>query len=389
MKKILILILAVILALSLCSCFGDDAPETSGGQNGESGGEVGGESGGNPPTDAAGSVSQAAMEQRVASLLSAIGGPSSISLCDGEISYTPGSDWGMAGDMWTIKSPTVVRSALAESLKSQLESKGFYEKLSLFGTVYALHAGVEDIGLTLFYGEDDESEITILMTHASEDYSQSYISAREGEMPAIIAGDNAVNAFPDTFKISWEVTDTVYTLSRRDGKDWYYGYVIAADEDSDEFTFSMAALAQSDGSYKYYEWSNYEPDGYEDEIESFSSYGGDIEGLLSSVLDYDGMAGPGPSTWLQMSKDYENNTTSAYMRRTINSSMKVTGNENIGGVECQVISYEGWGQTTEYAVDASTGVLFRFGETDYDGNMEYSYTVTDYSTSTDVFSVFN
>jgi hypothetical protein len=206
MKKFIYFALAAVLALSLAACGGkDDAP--SGADTAiEENNDINIEEDTYDVSDTtaeSGSVSGGDMESAIAGYLSAIGGPSDITLCGGsEIEFVPANDKvGMFGDNWNISDPDMSFDDLVASLDSQFEAVGFTREPALFGWQWVIRAGVQKLGLIA--GEDG-TNFSIYMTHMPECYTTDYIAEQEAIMPKIIPAMNAFEKLPENFSMTWK-----------------------------------------------------------------------------------------------------------------------------------------------------------------------------------------
>jgi hypothetical protein len=377
MKKIFAFALVITLAalaLSLAAC---------GGRN-NSASTPSASPGGGSGAQSAGTVSGADMEKKVAAYLSAIGGPSSISLCGGgKIEFEPQNEWvSMWGDSWTIKDPKMSYEDLVESVNAQLTAAGFIKDYSMLGFKWVKKAGAQGIGVML---DKDGSAIAVRMTYFAKDYSMDFIKSQETVMPKIIPGISAEKALPENFSITWK-TDYGYkrTLIRKDG-DWLYCADSREENDADQYSsaYYSVALAQGGGSYKFYQYSasmsgsTTKPR----ESQNFTTTASDFQTTLNNIFDCEYGYGMdlSISTWLQMSKDFADGTNGkGNMRHKIPENMVITKTETIAGVTCDVAASESWGPTYEYAYDPQTGVLFRYSKTESGNTTDYLL-VTEYS----------
>ncbi|MDR0380761.1 MAG: hypothetical protein LBH86_02015 [Oscillospiraceae bacterium] len=394
MKKIIGLALALTLALSLTACLGRGRVlpalnALNGEGEGEAAAQANAGSGAQPAQ--AGSVSGKDMEQAIAQALSAIGGPSRITLCGGgSIKFEPANEWvGMWGDSWEISDPDMSHADLLESIDSQLTTAGFTKGGGLLGWQWTVHAGVQNIGLIL--GNEEGDTITLYMTHFPNCYSAAYIAEQEAVMPKMIPAAWAMEVLPENFLIKWETKGGwLYTLARKDGS-WLYasdGSQSDSDWASDYATY-YAAVLQPDGSYQNYEYTdeNMTPR----ERDWFTSSNETVDDALLNILDYEyesGMSDSGNlSMWVQMCKDYADGTSSAQMRFSITGSMVVLRTEEIAGVVCDVVGNEGggmFGTEQEWAYDPTTGLLFRYSkDDDYDSEtpLDDFFKVVEYTDS--------
>ena len=394
MKKLFALALALMTVLILPTCGAKDAVQdavkdavgattaASGTTTRASGGAstAAASSGGTQE----GKVSGKDMEQAVAAYLAAIGGPSAITLLGGsEIEYTPYSEWSFfGGDMWEVEDPDVSADDLTASLSAQLEPLGFTKGSSLFGPQWTIKAGAQNLGLMLQYDEDDMC--TVWMTHAPEAYSASYIAEMEAQMPTIIPGENALDALPENFSITWaHAWNGKVTLARKDGS-WFYG-TDESESTSDPYDtkFYQAAILQSDGSYLFYRWDS-DDKSVGEPRDYFLSSGNTLDEDIAEVLDFNGMNDRGsPSVWRQMSLDYQNGKQfgEANWRFVIGTGMVKMGTEVIAGVTCEVALSDSLFTKQEFAYDPATGILFRTGKANSGDELEYTYTVIEYTDS--------
>lgn len=381
MKKIFAVVLSVMMVLVPVGCGGKGGPASdqrdNSRQEATTAASVAGES---SKSAEPGAVSGSDMEIVVAKYLSAIGGPESISLCGGtSIEYIPGNEWGFAGDMWEITGPDLAYKDLKASLEEQLiAGAGFKRDYAMTGNIYYVPAGTEKLGLILWGWSEGEGTYTIQMSHTPESYAQSYIESARSAAPTVIGAANALEVLPESFELRWKLfysegeTNEV-CIARMDRK-WYYH--LAWDGGN---IFKIAAVPDGTGGYEYFEWTDDESPRSVG-TERFSSYGS-VDELLSQTFDFEGFTStPGISTWLQMCKDYLDGTPSEnVVRFAIYSGMEKTGEENIGGHTCEIVTYDNWGQTIKYIVEPETGLLFGYGESDYEGNMQDKYQVSVYT----------
>jgi len=194
----------------------------------------------------------------------------------------------------------------------------------------------------------------------------------------IIPGDNAMDILPENFSITWKNEDDYHsTVTRKDGS-WYYSY----ENRFNDLTYYSAAIIQSDGSFKNYEWDSENTTPIQREW--FTSSYATADDLMIDLFDFNGYTESGTlSTWLQMCKDYKaGKKCDACTRFYISDNMVKTGSEVIAGVTCDVVSVGGVFSSQEYSYDPETGMLFRFGSKGSGGGgMTYSFTVTEYTDS--------
>jgi hypothetical protein len=392
MKKFLALTLVLALALSLTACGNDNPAPRSGGGNTQSGGNNniggGGDTGNNSTASgsnsgggaSAGTVSNSAMESAVAAYLSNIGGPSSITLLSGsKIEYEPANEyWTGWGESWAISDPDISLDDLCASLESQLSDYGFMKDYGVMGYKYIIRAGSESIGVMVAM---DGSRLVIYMTHHPECYNSSWIADQNAGSPQFIPGDSALDVLPDNFLISWRLYyGYKYTIARKDGN-WLYCSDGREADDANEYSraYYSVAIKQSDGSYKFYRYTDAEMTPKESEY--FTSTTASLEDVVMGEGIFDGIgftSNGSLSTWLQMSKDHLEGT-STISRFSVSSSMKLIGTENIAGVACDVVESGVFDfEKQDYAYDPATGILFRFGKIEND-TMVYQFEVTEFN----------
>lgn len=364
MKKTLYCVLALLLAALFTGCLESvptpDAEETA-------------------PAEV--TPQQSAMESEISACLSALGNNVELTLCGGEeIEYIPGSEWGFAGDTWRIHEPYMPYDRLKELIASQLLPLGYTETANSFGNVYALNAGFRKIGLTLHYYDEDASSYTINLTNADEDYSAKYISEMQAEMPTVIAGNDARDAFPANFRICWtRHDDSRATLVRLDES------LHLAIESASGAAEHYAAIS-GDSGFEYYKRTESGVTGKSDKRE--------FEKQLNMLLDAEGSAEyPCASTWLQMCRDYLDNESDgkACTAHRISANMEKKKSVIIAGVECEVVFRDEIfsGCDEEFAFDPETGLLFRYGTEGDDNTIEYKYLVTEYTDAPASLSFFD
>lgn len=330
---------------------------------------------------------RAAMEQKIASYLSKIGGPDTISICDGsKISYEPWSEWSMYGDQWTISGANITADELKASLDKQLvEGCGFQDDVSLFGRTYFKRAGSKQIGLIVNADSDSSGTvITVWMTHAPENYSQDYIKAQEESMPKIIPGDNALDVLPENYDIEVDHGYMKIRYARKDGN-YFYAYEYPKTDTEDGWSSAVVYIKNSEG-YEKYTSSSSSGGGYA-EGAKFRSEGTITEDQLKKLLadwyDFEGTKDSGNlSTWLQMSKDFRDGVSflGANSRFSITESVQKTGTENIAGIECDVAKSSGMWTQNSFAYDPATGIMFKIVKTENNED-EVIMQVTKYDTN--------
>jgi hypothetical protein len=362
MKKLTAILLTLVVVFTACS--GDK--NTTDNNSGKTGDNI--SDGGKNDAGNKGGISQSAMEKTVSERLSALGDPVSLTLCGGSsIEFEPENEIiTMWGDSWTIKDPNMSLADLRDSVDSQLTAAGFIKDYGLVGSKFVKKAGVKGIGVEI---AEDGSSIAIRMTHFAKDYNKEYIAAQEAIMPKIIPGISAEDVLPENFSITWKLSYGLkFSLIRKDG-DWLYCSDSREEEGASDYSsaYYNVAIKQSDGSYKFYSYSQSNSDSAPSaprESEHFTSTAKDFKDTLNNILDCEDGYGMdySLSTWLQMSKDYGKaaGTESANMRHEISENMTIAKTEEIAGVTCDVAESKGWGESREYAYDRETGVLFRY-----------------------------
>ncbi len=380
MKKIFAILLAAMMLLTLIACDTGDTPpandnsaEQGGNNNGNAPNENGNDNPGNGGIQNA--LARADMESWIAARLSAIGGPSSISLFDGtKFSYTEDGFF-FAGDYWEISGVTAAWDDIEASLDSQLSSYGFKKENGMLGKKWYIHAGSEKMGITVSL---DGDEATIWMSHKTSEYNQDYIDAAVARMPDIIAGRTALEKMPESFLLSYN--DNVYecTVVRLNG-DWYFKRIYL---DSNNW-FAEAFLLQEDGSYAQYSNSGSSTDGIWDDDGIVTQE--IVDSRIEEHFDADGQNDRSISTYLQICLEYQEGEDSFDLFEQpsryfdFSSTLVKTGTATVAGVAGVVCTTDDLFENDEFTYDPQTGILLRLREFDNTGNDKISFEVKEFS----------
>ena len=93
-----------------------------------------------------------------------------------------------------------------------------------------------------------------------------------------------------------------------------------------------------------------------------------MDEAIDDVFDKEGWDDNGTlSTWLQMCKDFEDEAGlfgSANSRFSFSESMVKTGTETVAGVNCAVVTTDGWFTDMKYVYDPATGIMFKITKTE-------------------------
>lgn len=420
MKKVLSIILVLILSLALVACGSkENEPSGSSGNNGSSNtgnnnsssssSEKKDDSSSNSSSSNSSSSSssdsntssqsdskddsqsggsdRSSMEKKIASYLSAIGGPNSISICDGNISYEPWSEWSIYGDQWTISQAKTTSEELKASLDKQLiDDCDFQSDVSLFGRTYFKRAGSKQLGLMVNVdSEDNGTTVTIWMTHSPDSYSQDFIKAQEASMPKIIPAANALEILPDNYDIEVDYGFMKARYARKDGN-YFYAYSYPEEDGEAGYSRADAYIKNDAGGYDQYSSTTNYGGGYAEDAK-FNKEGTVTEEKLQELLadwyDFEGYDDNGNlSTWGQMSKDFRDGVSflGANSRFSISQSLEKTGTENIAGVDCDVCQDSGWFSQNSFAYDPNTGIMFRIVKTESESD-EVVMVITKYDTN--------
>lgn len=372
MKKISIILIVMLLVFSLAACglgshndpSGTTGPGTEQGTNGADNGQPRNNHSNNNNTPVTGSLGRADMEAWIAARLSAIGGPSAISLFDGSsFDYTE-DGFIFSGDFWTVKGVTASMGEIESSLDSQLSQYGFVKSASLLGTNWYIRAGSEQMGFTLM---KEGEEVTVFMSHKTSEYNQEYIDAAVARMPDIIAGTSALDKLPENFKIVYNnVYDEEVTAIRLDGS-WYFKTLNLDPEEYGYNTYhAYAMILQADGSYVQYSyWSDDSNPRWENDgpVEQET-----LDGRIEYVFDADGNIAS-ISTYLQICLEYqEGEDAFDFFEQpsrdySFSSSLVKTGTATVAGVSCVVATTDDiWSANQEFTYDPVTGILFKLRE---------------------------
>lgn len=177
MKKILMLLMVLMLALALVACGGGDKPAADQQPEQQDVGDTDGSPDDEGESDASaesGGYTQKQMEDKIVSYLSKISDISALTLAGGsEIEYTAAGQALNDYDLWTIYDPELDNDGMYEAMNSQLTAAGFsYEEDMVGRHVWYMDAGGEHKGI-MFWPDDDEfpdGYYILMMTHVPEDY---------------------------------------------------------------------------------------------------------------------------------------------------------------------------------------------------------------------------
>ncbi len=384
MKKLIALLLSMLLLVAVFGCSNS---------NSHNDGDSDSDKVTTAPTDPStpdnpivvGDVSsQADVENAIVAYLS-IFGVNSISLCGGTgYSYKPADEYGFFSDTWTITDPDMGYSELSAHISDQLLPLGFTENFTLWGNTWTKKVGFKNVGLTLGYIEEGDNEYEFSLTHAPSFYTAAYIAESSANMPVIIEGDSALDAFPENFSITWRMSYGLkQTICRYNGS-WFFCYDSTEQEDYSGSVSYTAAVLQSDGSYCYYMWGG--SDSTPRQTDNLGYSNKTLEEYLEDYVDKEAYDSAGISTYLQMCKDY--NLGSSFgptnYHYGLGENIVMTDSVVIAGVTCQVLYNSSLWSEYEFAFDPQTGLLFRYSEnTDSDSStpMEVLYEVIDYTDS--------
>ncbi len=379
MKTLFASLIAAMMLLSLAACDTGNEPDSSDrntlviSQDENNNGDNHNNSRSNDHPVAA--LGRADMESWIAARLSAIGGPSAISLFDGsKFEYTEDGIF-FAGDYWDISGVTAAWDDIEASLDSQLSSYGFKKEVTILGTRWYIRAGSEQMGFTV--GMDSDG-VTIWMTHKTSDYNQSYIDAAIAKMPDIIPGRTALDKMPESFLLSYNDSACESTVVRLNG-DWYFKRLYL---DSNNW-FAEVFLLQEDGTYAQYSNSSVFGDGIwdDDGITTQET----LDSRIEEHFDADGQTDRSISTYLQICLEYQEGEDAFDLFEQpsryfdFSSTLVKTGTATVAGVAGVVCTTDDLFENDEFTYDPQTGILLRLREFDSTGNDKITFEVKEFS----------
>ncbi len=374
MKKIFAIFIAAMMLLSLIACDTGDttSKKKDDTEQAESNNSSNKNNSNNTPV---GTLGRADMESWIAARLSAIGGPSTISLFDGsQFEYTEDGMF-FAGDYWEISGVTAAWDDIEASLDEQLLSYGFMKEAAMLGTKWYIRAGSEQMGMTVSL---DGDEVTIWMSHKTSEYNQAYIDAAIAKMPDIIPGRTALDKMPENFLLSYN--DSVYecTVVRLNG-DWYFKRIYL---DSNNW-FANAFLLQEDGTYAQYSNSVFSSDGIWDDDGIVTQE--TVDSMVEDHFDADGQNDRSISTYLQICLEYQEGRDSFDLFEepsryfNFSNTLVKTGTATVAGVAGVVCTTDDLFENDEFTYDPQTGILLRLREFDNTGNDKITFEVKEFN----------
>ncbi len=375
MKKMLAILIAAVLLLSLVACDTGDTPSETGNGTEQGVNNNDNSNKGNSNNNPINSLARADMESWIAARLSAIGGPSAISLFDGsKYEYTEDGIF-FAGDYWEISGVTTAWDDIEASLDEQLLSYGFMKESAMLGTKWYVRAGSEKMGITVSM---DGDEVTVWMSHKTSEYTQSYIDEAIARMPDIIPGRTALDKMPESFLLTYN--DSVYeiTVSRLNG-DWYFKRIYL---DSNNW-FSDVFLLQEDGTYARYSLSIFSSNGVWDNDGTATQE--DLDSMIEDVFDAEGQNDRSISTYLQICLEYQEGKDSfGFLEEPsryfdFSSTLVKTGTATVAGIAGVVCTTDDLFENDEFTYDPQTGILLRLREFDNTGNDKISFEVKEFN----------
>ncbi len=403
MKKVFVLLLALVMVVSLVACDkqGDtpsdntERPDTSqsndsnGDNQGNNNNNTNNNNNNNDTTD--NGVTQAAMEAEILRRLSAISSLTSLTLCGGDkITYTP-DGLIMAGDWWVIENPSMGKDEFMASVDAQLTAAGFTSDYGLMGIDYTVKAGPGSIGINVWYNSD-ENELTFRTTNHRDEYTAAFIEAENQKLPTIIESIDIIDKLPENFSVSFTTATSKYTLCRYNGSYMVTSESLNQAESNMVFTSYNVALSDGNGGYSYYDWydilyvdRNEVKEGTPQERDCFMSHPDEtVDEQIKKILE--------PlSVWGRMCWDYKELPVDgdrflfdkASAEYSISENMTKVGEETYLGRNCEKVHSEGvWADTYDIIFDLETGMIMKMTVQDSgQGEVETYVEVSEYNES--------